>query len=85
MTLVPTDESNVTLKKYEELWKKIRDLIRSMTYNSGNYDEKYVQVKFNSNSDLELELHNKLELRSVIIVVRSVFHEDNENYPQVFL
>ena len=27
-------------KKYEELWSKIRDLIRSVTKNSGDYDEK---------------------------------------------
>ena len=29
-TLVRTDESKYTLKKYEELWNKIRDLIRSI-------------------------------------------------------
>ena len=29
-TLIPTDESKHTLKKYEELWNKIRDLIRSI-------------------------------------------------------
>ena len=26
LTLVPTDESKDTLKKYEELWSKIRDM-----------------------------------------------------------
>ena len=31
LTLVPTDESKDTLKKFEELWNKIRDLIRSAT------------------------------------------------------
>ena len=30
LTLVNTDESKDTLKKYEELWNKIRDLIRSI-------------------------------------------------------
>ena len=29
-TLVPTDESKDTIKKYEEIWSKIRDLIRSV-------------------------------------------------------
>ena len=33
--------------KYEELWSKIRDLIRSITKNSDDYDEKYVKIKFN--------------------------------------
>ena len=36
------------IKKYEELWIKIRDLIRSVTRNSDDhdYDEKYIKIKF---------------------------------------
>ena len=30
-----------TLKKYEELWNKIKDLIKSIAINSGKYDEKF--------------------------------------------
>ena len=40
LTLVPTYESKEKLKKYEELWIKIRDLIRSVTKKSDDYDEK---------------------------------------------
>ena len=32
------------LKKYEELWSKIRDLIRLITKNSDDYDEKYMKM-----------------------------------------
>ena len=45
MTLDPTDESKDTFKKYEELWSKIRDLVRSITNNSDKYDEKYMLEK----------------------------------------
>ena len=31
LTLVPTNESKEKFKKYEELWIKISDLIRSVT------------------------------------------------------
>ena len=31
LTLVPTNESKEKIRKYEELWIKIRDLIRSIT------------------------------------------------------
>ena len=43
LTLVPTNESKEKIKKYEELWIKIRDLIMSISYNSDDYDydEKY--------------------------------------------
>ena len=40
LMLVPTNESQEKIKKIEELWSKIRDLIRSITKNSDDYDEK---------------------------------------------
>ena len=83
LTLVPTNESKEKIKKYEELWSKIRDLIRSITKNSDDYDEKYMKIKFNS--DDELPLNKMIEIPSMIIVVRAVFHENNKYYPQVFL
>ena len=83
LTLVPTNESKEKIKKYEELWIKIRDLIRSITKNSDDYDEKYMKIKFNL--DDELPLRKMIEIPSMIIVARAVFHENNKYYPQDFL
>ena len=47
LTLAPIDESKVTKKKYEELWSKIRALIRAITNNSDVYDQKYMKIKVN--------------------------------------
>ena len=44
LTLVPTNENNKKAKKYEELWSKIKDLIRSITKKSSDYDEKYIEL-----------------------------------------
>ena len=52
LTLVLTKESKAKTKKYEEMWSKIRDLIRSVTKNSDDYDEKYMIIKFNSDDKL---------------------------------
>ena len=57
-------------KSHEELWRKIRDLIRSITENSDDYDEKYMKIKFNS--DEELLLNKTVEINN-IIVARAVF------------
>ena len=43
-----------TLEKYEELWRKIKDPIRSTRTKSENYDEKYMKIRFNSDDDLPL-------------------------------
>ena len=82
LTLVLTNESKEKIKKYEELWSKISNSIRSVTKNSDDYDEKYMKIKF----DLKIKSLNKtIEIPSMIIVVRAVFHENNKYYPQVFL
>ena len=41
-----------------------------------------MKIKFNS--DDNLPLNKTIEIRSMIIVVRAVFHENNKYYPQVF-
>ena len=69
LILVPTNESKEKLKKYEELWIKIRDLIRSITKNLDDYDEKYMKVKIDS--DNELLLNKTIEIPIMTIVVRA--------------
>ena len=83
LTLGPTDESKEILRKYDKMCSKIKDLIRLITTNSDDYDVKYMKIKFDSNDDLALK--KTLELPNMTIVVRSVLHEVNKYYPQVFL
>ena len=83
LTLVSTNENKEKIKKYEELWSKIRDSIRLITKNSDDYDERYMKIKFNS--DDELPLNKTIEIPSMIIVIRAVFHENNKYYLPVFL
>ena len=97
LMLVPTDESKDILQKYDELWTKVKDLIRSITNNSDDYDKKYMKIKFNSYDILPPkktpELHNMViimisvfyELHNMVIIIRCVFHQNNKYYPQVFL
>ena len=82
LTLVSTNQSE-NFKKYEELWSKIRDLIKSLTKNSNDYDGKCMRIKFNS--DDELPLNKTIEIPSMIIVFGAIFQENNKYYSQVFL
>ena len=83
LRIVSNDKNKDTLKKYAELWDKTKDLIRSVTNNSGDYDEKYMKMKFNS--DDNLPWNKILKLHNLTIVVTSVFQKDKEYYPQDFL
>ena len=53
-TLILTNENKEKNKKYEELWIKIKDLIRSVTKISDDYDGKYMKIKFNLDDELLL-------------------------------
>ena len=55
-------------KNYEELCRKIRDLVRSITKNSDDYDEKHMKIKFNLDDDFPL--NKTLEICNMIMTVR---------------
>ena len=73
LRLVPTNESKAKNKKYQEVWIETSYLIRSITKNPNNYDEKYMKINFNSHN--ELSLNKTIEIRTMKIVVRVVFKE----------
>ena len=81
LTQVLLIKAKIDRKKYEELWSKIRDLIRSTSINSDDYDKRYMKIKFNSTDNIPL--NKTLELYKMIIV-RSVFDESKKYYPYVF-
>ena len=58
--LVPTNERKEKVKNMKNC--KVRDLIRSVTKNSDDYDEKYMKIKSNSNDET-------IEIPSMIAVV----------------
>ena len=81
LTLVRTNESN----KYEEMWNKIRNLIRSVTRKSDDYDEKYLKMKFYS--DDKLPLNKTIEIQVKVLVVRAIyffFYRNSKYYSQFF-
>ena len=65
----PTVESKVKIKKYEELWSKVKDLLRSITNNSDGYYDKYIKMKIDSDDDLLL--NKMIEIDNT--AVRAIF------------
>ena len=62
-----------TLEKYEQLWRKIKDLIRSTSTKSENYDEKYMKIRFNSDDGLPLKRMLELCNRILIMLISSSY------------
>ena len=76
-------ETRRNIPKWDVTSIKIRYLIRSVTKKSDDYDEKYIKIKFDT--DDKLSLNKTIKIPIIIIVIRAVSHENNINYPQVFL
>ena len=57
----------------------------SITNASGDFDKKYIKIKFNLNDTLLL--NEIFQLYNLTVVVRSVFQDerDEKYYPQLFL
>ena len=62
-----------TLEKYEQLWRKIKDLIRSTSTKLANYDEKYMKIRFNSDDGLPLKRILELCNRILIMLISSPY------------
>ena len=62
---------------------KIKNLTKTINGKPGNYDDKYMKIKFNS--DNSFSSNKILKLYNLTEVFRSVFQENNKYYPQVFL
>ena len=67
LTLVLTNKSKEKIKKYEKLWSKIRDLIKSATKKSDDYYEKYMKIKIDYYDSLPIE--NRLTLHVIISII----------------
>ena len=65
------------------MWTKIKSLMRLITKNFDDYDEKYVKIKFNSND--KLLLNKAIEIPSLIIFAIAIFLENIQYYPTGFL
>ena len=79
-----TDENKEVIKKYTELWDRIKNQIKTINDGKvGEYGKDFIKIKFNS--DEHLPLNRLLKLRMLTIVVRSTFEEDGKFYPQIYL
>ena len=75
-----TNENKELLKKYNDVFNRIRNKIKKISGYECDYEKDYMKIKFNSDDDLllnkQLKFHN---------MTKSVFEEDGKLYEQVSL
>ena len=78
-----TDGNKELLKKYNDVWNRIRDKIKKISSDECDYEKYYMKITFNSDDDLSL--NKPLKFHNMTKTIRSAF-EDGKLYPwQVFL
>ena len=50
-----TNKNKEVLKKYTELWDKIKNLIEKIDGRSSEYEQDFMKIKFNSDDNLTLK------------------------------
>ena len=77
------DENKELLKKYNDVFNRIRDKIKELSSDKCDYEKDYMKFKFDT--DYNLPLNKQLKFHHITITIRSVFEKDAKLYPQVFL
>ena len=79
-----TYKNREALENYTELWDEIKDQIETINGdNPFEYGKDFIKARFESNDDLPLS--KILNIPVCTIIVKSVFQEDNNYYPQLLL
>ena len=66
------NENKALLKKYTDVWDRIKEEIKAINGGKENdYGKYYMKIKFNS--DDYLSLNKPLKFHAMIIIIRSVF------------
>ena len=71
-----TDKTKEVLKKYNELWNGIKNLIKKISDKPSKYRKDFTKIKFNSHDSLPL--NKTLKLHNLALVVWTVFEEDGK-------
>ena len=87
LPLFPINEGKELMKKYEELWSKIRNLMRSIAKQSDDYINIHIHTHTHTYIYIYIyiPLSKTIKIHIATIVVRAIFLENNKYYPQVFL
>ena len=70
-----TDNKKEVLKKYAELWNRIKNLIEKIDHKPGKNGKDYMKIKFNSDDNLPLDKPLKFQMLTKIV----------RYYPQIYL
>ena len=55
LNIADTDRNSKVLKKYSDVWNGIKDCIKKISDNDGEYNKNIMKIKFNIDDDIPLK------------------------------
>ena len=84
LSIANTEINSEVLKKYAEVWSRIKDCIKRINNNKvGEYDKGCMKIKFNTDGDIPL--NKQLRFLTITVIIRNIFEKDGKYYPHIFL
>ena len=84
LVFASTDKNKEALERYTDLWDEIKDQIETIIGNKPiEYKKDFMKIRFEPDNDLPLG--KILSIPVCITIVGSVFQENTNYYPQVYL
>ena len=77
------DTISEILKKYNQVFNKIKYHIKKINVSDSEYEKDYMKIEFNTNDGIPL--NKKLHFLTTTVIIRYVFEKDSKYYPQVCL
>ena len=73
----------MSLKNLQTFFESIKNKIKEKTWDDVEYDKDYIKIKFGSNNILPVGKY--VNIRMATIIIRAIFAQDGQYYPQLFL
>ena len=70
-------------EKLMDIFESIKNKITEETWNTVEYNEDYMKIKFESNNIFPAD--KDVNIRIATIIIRAIFAQDGKCYPQLFL
>ena len=83
LNISDTNKNSKVLKKYNGVFDGVKDCIKKIDNNEGEYDKDFTKIKFNTDDDVPLK--KQLYFFAITVIIRNIFIKDGKYYAQCFL